>query len=343
MSEAGGPYFIRVRGRVQGPFDLEQLKRLRQRGQFSRACEFSVDGQKWQSASGLDSVFTAPVRSVRQAEPELIPEAVAEPPAGSEATSALAGTTRAAWYYTSGEEQRGPVSLLELRRMVSQGVVAPTDLAWKDGMPDWTAVGAVPELQVTSPSREVMTPAPLGANQATHSSAKNKVEDRPLTTPGTHKQRRGIMIAASLGIIATFLPWVHAPFIGSVTGTTVRIVSRVVLFNAPFIGSVTGTTGDGWITLVLFLPSLIIALCGDSRTAIRGGKRLGLAIPAALAAMLGIWTIVRIQQRKLEISDDNPLANAMSASIQIGFGLYLLVAAGVAVAAVAWLLAKDGE
>lgn len=321
MSEAGGPYFIRVRGRVQGPFDLEQLKRLRQRGQFSRACEFSVDGQKWQSASGLDSVFAAPVRSVRQAEPELIPEAVAEPPAGTEAAATQPGASRAAWYYTSGEEQRGPVSLLELRRMVSQGVVVPTDLAWKEGMPDWTAVGAVPELQVTSSSKEAMTPAPLGANQATRSIAQKKVEDHPITTSGTHKQRRGILIAAILGVTATFLPWVHAPFIGSVAGTA----------------------GDGWITLILFLPALIITLCGDSRTAIRGGKRLGLAIPATLAAMHGIWTIVRIQQRKFDTSSDNPLANAMSASVQIGFGLYLLVAAGVAVATVAWFLAKDGE
>lgn len=321
MSDADGPYYIRVRGRVQGPFDLEQLKRLRQRGQFSRASEYSIDRQKWQPASVLDSVFAAPVRQARRSEPELIPEAVAEPPDGTDATSTQARTSTAAWYYTSGEEQRGPVSLLELRRMVSQGVVTRTDLAWKDGMPDWMAVGSFAELQVAPPSREVMTPAPLGANQATHSIAKNKVEDRPLTTPGTHKQRRGIMIAASLGIIATFLPWVHAPLIGSVAGTA----------------------GDGWITLVLFLPSLIIALCGDSQAAIRGGKRIGLAIPAALAAMLGIWTIVRIQQRKLSISDGNPLANAMSASVQIGFGLYLLVAAGVAVATVAWLLAKDSD
>ena len=35
MFEDGETYYIRVRGRVQGPFDLDQLKKLRERGQFS--------------------------------------------------------------------------------------------------------------------------------------------------------------------------------------------------------------------------------------------------------------------------------------------------------------------
>jgi hypothetical protein len=205
------------------------------------------------------------------------------------------------WFYSIDGEQVGPVSSSELKQLAASGEITPNDLVWREGMPEWTPARKVKGLFANAPP-----PPP---------------QNRPTTVSGRHKQRLGILIAAGLGISATFLPWVHAPIIGSVAGTA----------------------GDGWITLVLFLPALIIALRGDSQTAIRGGKRLGLTIPAVLAAMLGIWKIVDFQQLKSDTPDDNPIAKAISASVQIGFGLYLLVAAGIAVAVVAWVLDKGRE
>ncbi|HVJ68503.1 MAG TPA: hypothetical protein VM510_10985 [Caulifigura sp.] len=46
-------YFVRVRGRVQGPFELSRLKVLRARGQFSRVFEVSEDGHNWVSSESL--------------------------------------------------------------------------------------------------------------------------------------------------------------------------------------------------------------------------------------------------------------------------------------------------
>ena len=50
-------YFIRVRGRILGPYDVAQLKTLRTRGQFGRANEVSTDRQTWQSAAAIEHLF----------------------------------------------------------------------------------------------------------------------------------------------------------------------------------------------------------------------------------------------------------------------------------------------
>ena len=50
------------------------------------------------------------------------------------------------WYYSKGGLQNGPVPLEDLVRLVGTGAVAPTDLAWREGMTDWVPVAQVPEL-----------------------------------------------------------------------------------------------------------------------------------------------------------------------------------------------------
>ena len=56
-----------------------------------------------------------------------------------------------------------------------------------------------------------------------------------------NKQRLAILIVAGLGALATFMPWVKAPIVGTINGTK----------------------GDGWITLVLFAVPLVISLLND--------------------------------------------------------------------------------
>ena len=43
------------------------------------------------------------------------------------------------WYFVRNGQQQGPVSSTELRQSV-----APTDLVWKNGMPEWVPAHAVP-------------------------------------------------------------------------------------------------------------------------------------------------------------------------------------------------------
>ncbi|MDB9313349.1 hypothetical protein PN462_09585 [Spirulina sp. CS-785/01] len=133
-----------------------------------------------------------------------------------------------------------------------------------------------------------------------------------------HKQRLAILGIAILGCLATFLPWLHAPMVGSVSGAR----------------------GDGWITLILFIPAIVLSLRGDRLTPLVGNFRLGATIPAGLAAFIGLWKISDLNSIVSDMSDDNPFGAMVSSSIEVGIGLYLLIAAGIALCVVAWVLEK---
>ena len=167
MFEDGATYYIRVRGRVQGPFDFDQLKKLRDRGQFSRAHEVSPDQSSWQSASIMGAVFASPKRAA-PAKVEASVEEVAEGTSSREEVPIPPSSPqKAKWHYTVGEEQYGPVTLLELRRLLAGGEVTETDLVWKEGMPDWTAAGDVTEIRGAKNVAQAKNGSPIASsNQA---------------------------------------------------------------------------------------------------------------------------------------------------------------------------------
>ena len=41
------------------------------------------------------------------------------------------------WYYTKNKEREGPVTPAQLKQLASKGWLAPDDLVWKEGMPNW--------------------------------------------------------------------------------------------------------------------------------------------------------------------------------------------------------------
>jgi len=72
-----------------------------------------------------------------------------------------------------------------------------------------------------------------------------------------------------------------------------------------------------------------MAFVGDRRKLLLGGKRFGAIIPAALASLIGIWTIVDFRARMSDVPKDNPFAEAFAQTVQLGMGLYLVVIAGI--------------
>lgn len=48
------------------------------------------------------------------------------------------------WYYSEQGQQRGPVELPELQRLLSTGQVSGHDLVWTEGMPQWQPAAQVP-------------------------------------------------------------------------------------------------------------------------------------------------------------------------------------------------------
>jgi len=116
-------YFVRVRGKVMGPFSLKQLQSLRDRGQFRGFHEVSEDRATWRSASSIQGFFA----------PEPPAAAPAAPPAGPPRQSAEE------WFYVNGRnEELGPVSSGHLRRLHDDGIVRDHTQVWKRGNPEWT-------------------------------------------------------------------------------------------------------------------------------------------------------------------------------------------------------------
>ena len=62
------------------------------------------------------------------------------------------------WYYTKDGEQVGPVTKDQLIQKISVGEVISNQLAWNESMADWEPISAIPELQLTSGSGQVMPP-----------------------------------------------------------------------------------------------------------------------------------------------------------------------------------------
>ena len=135
---------------------------------------------------------------------------------------------------------------------------------------------------------------------------------------GLHRQRFAVCVLAGIGMLATFLPWVHLPIVGSISGTA----------------------GDGWITLALFIPAMVLAWRGQKLQPLIGNARLLAAIPAGLAGLIGLYKMADFNSRMASLPRDNPFAGAVATSVRIGMGLYLLIAASAALVAVAWLLAR---
>jgi TM2 domain-containing membrane protein YozV len=118
-------YFVRVRGKIRGPFDVPQLRSMRDRGQFSSFHEVSEDRKLWMPATVVMEVF-APLARVTG------PTAPPEPP-----------TPANQWYYLAGDgQQRGPVSKRQLLFMRQDGTVSDSTLIWREGLSDWQPLGS---------------------------------------------------------------------------------------------------------------------------------------------------------------------------------------------------------
>src|SRR5260370_32806690 len=73
--------YVRVRGKVTGPVGFQQLKSLRDRGQFRRCHEISDDRERWVCASTISELFPGTVQEGSPGSQEIPPAAsLTEPP-----------------------------------------------------------------------------------------------------------------------------------------------------------------------------------------------------------------------------------------------------------------------
>lgn len=138
-------YFIRLRGKVFGPFNTDRLRSMQSRGQFSRLHEISADRVNWESAGPFMDAMVNPVPPIEPV--DVAPMGLAPAPTGPPRAAQAAS-----WYYSVGSEEHGPVSMIDLRSLRMSGRLHGTDLVWREGMADWQPVSATPELQMEGQS-----------------------------------------------------------------------------------------------------------------------------------------------------------------------------------------------
>jgi hypothetical protein len=213
-------YYVRVRGKIHGPFDVERLKKLHARGQFSRAHEVSQDKRSWQPAGTLQELFASPeTHSAQVGDNVFLPrntddEGLGTHPSGPPET--------AKWYYSVGDERHGPVSLMDLRQLVLNGQVTPHDLVWKDGLDDWVPIANQPEFQLQ-----------LGGSR------QQSLAPDAMTGQSLHLRRTSGLAVASvtLGVIGLF-PAICSLF-AMIPQTAAMAVASVIL---GFVGLILGVS-----------------------------------------------------------------------------------------------------
>lgn len=184
--------YIRVRGRVLGPYDRDKLQSLVKRGQLGRLHEVSEDGVSWVRATNFPEIFVMP--SVSAAGPSIkAPPVVGEVPEYAiEPDSPAATPTGQTWYYTSGGAQLGPVDFAFLQKLAATGQLGPSNLVWTEGMAEWAAPGAVPGLNA---------PPATGRSPAAQNSAESGFAVAPGVCQALAGSRRWILFLAVMTFI----------------------------------------------------------------------------------------------------------------------------------------------
>ncbi len=152
-------YYIRVRGKVEGPYNLPQAQALVRRGRLGRHHEVSQDRVNWKRASEFPELFATPMPRH--------PQNAAAPPPPAE-SSEVPSATPQNWYYAQDGTEQGPVSLEELRQLLHSGALNADTLVWTEGLSQWTPWLEVPEL---NPALSAKQPPPTAVVATSPSSA----------------------------------------------------------------------------------------------------------------------------------------------------------------------------
>ena len=129
-----------------------------------------------------------------------------------------------------------------------------------------------------------------------------------------NKQRVSVLLAAGAGIVGTLMPWVTVSMLG---------ISQ----SENGLG-----TGDGKIIIVLFGIACLLSLLGDWSFGVEGGARIGAIVLGLVGAIIAL----------MDINNFHEKVGGMGGLASIGFGLYLIVIAGVLLPILAFAVPPQG-
>jgi len=141
MAENREKYFIRVRGRIVGPFDMAELQRRVRLGTLARVHEVSLDRQTWQPATDLTELFSVPATTespltgdVGSSQPIPLKSDVPDMTPAALPTSDSSGQAGSnTYFYSRNGVTKGPISWRALQALVSEKALQATDIVWEMG------------------------------------------------------------------------------------------------------------------------------------------------------------------------------------------------------------------
>jgi hypothetical protein len=151
--------YVRIRGRILGPFDEGKLRELAKRGQLSRLHDVSKDAMVWVRASEYPNLFLF-LDGTDQGKTTLDSSKAASriELATSQNTSQAMAASMAArrWWYRKNGAEAGPVDTITVQQMLASGNLGLDDVVWTEGMAQWAPVKHTPGLLAdVSPARAV--------------------------------------------------------------------------------------------------------------------------------------------------------------------------------------------
>jgi hypothetical protein len=147
---AGQTYYVRIRGKVMGPFPIHQLRGLKERGQLQSFHDVSTDRLTWLSASTVSELFPS-----AEPAPQTNSSSVSTSPTESQSSAAISNPggqppagSMDGWYIADDMGNRqGPIDAMTFKIMKDSGQIEAETMVWRQGMTDWVkAEKALPKL-----------------------------------------------------------------------------------------------------------------------------------------------------------------------------------------------------
>jgi hypothetical protein len=254
MAENG--QYIRVRGKISGPFDVPSLQKLVRRGTLSRMHEISPDRVNWAPAGEFEELFPAAPSPVAV---QSKPVSEQEPAAVGPSPTAMVDES---YFYVQNGTTVGPVPLNVLLSLAQNGTLASNDLCWPEGAPLASAAGQLPALA------PIFSGQPSQRRRSTSKPGVRVTHGQPVSSSAAAQWSRTIgIVVAGLLLIVLNLPigsyqdrtfwWWNA--ISEPASGTLTMVLFFVLFTALIIGPI-ALLSSGLLRAWFFVGAAFVSL-----------------------------------------------------------------------------------
>lgn len=124
-------YYLKIRGRVLGPFPMDRLKGMAKQSKLTRVHKVSTDNSNWVKAGDVPAIWEGYGTTVEVSQEV---EQESKPPADANEI----------WHYGINGESFGPVTQSKIIELIGIGQLGEGDLIWREGMDEWKPAASLP-------------------------------------------------------------------------------------------------------------------------------------------------------------------------------------------------------